>query len=166
MEYLSQSKIWNESVIIIVEDDAQNGPDHVDAHRSTTYVAGGFVKKGFVDHTMYSTSSVLRTIELILGLPPMSQYDAAAEPMWRCFNATASHPPFKASPNLVDLNLKNVAVSKFSKLSEQFDFKKEDRIPDVQFNAVLWGAVHGENSPCPVPVHAAFFSASEPGEKD
>jgi len=166
VEYLSQSKIWNESVIIIVEDDAQNGPDHVDAHRSTTYVAGGFVKKGFVDHTMYSTSSVLRTIELILGLPPMSQYDAAAEPMWRCFNATASHPPFKASPNLVDLNLKNVAVSKFSKLSEQFDFKKEDRIPDVQFNAVLWGAVHGENSPCPVPVHAAFFSASEPGEKD
>jgi len=79
VEYLSKSQIWNESVVFIVEDDAQNGPDHVDAHRSTAYVAGGLVKRKFVDHTMYSTSSMLRTIELILGLPPMSQYDAAAE---------------------------------------------------------------------------------------
>ena len=98
VEYLSHSPIWNESVIIILEDDAQNGPDHVDAHRSTTYVAGGFVKQGYVDHTPYSTTSALRTIELILGLPPMTQYDAAAEPMWRCFSNTASHPPFKALP--------------------------------------------------------------------
>lgn len=166
VEYLSKSPIWNESVVIIIEDDAQNGPDHVDAHRSTTYVAGGFVKQGYVDHTMYSTSSALRTIELILGLPPMSQYDAAAEPMWRCFNASANHPPFKALDNIVDLNLKNTEVNKFSKLSEKFDFRKEDRIPDAQFNAVLWGAVQGLDNPCPVPVHAAFFSPTISGEKD
>ena len=166
VEYLSKSPIWNESVVIIIEDDAQNGPDHVDAHRSTTYVAGGFVKQGYVDHTMYSTSSALRTVELILGLPPMSQYDAAAEPMWRCFNASANHPPFKALDNIVDLNLKNTEVNKFSKLSEKFDFRKEDRIPDAQFNAVLWGAVHGLDNPCPVPVHAAFFSPTISGEKD
>ena len=85
VDYLSHSPIWNESVIIILEDDAQNGPDHVDAHRTTAYIAGGFVKQGYVDHTMYSTTSALRTIELILGLPPMTQYDASAEPMWRCF---------------------------------------------------------------------------------
>ena len=161
VEYLSHSSIWNESVIIIVEDDAQNGPDHVDAHRSTAYIAGGFVKQGFVDHTMYSTSSALRTIELILGLPPMSQYDASAEPLWRCFNKTATHPPFQALANLVDLNLKNTAVTKLSKLSEKFDFGKEDRVPDEQFNIVLWGAVHGLNSPCPAPVHAAFFAAEK-----
>jgi len=166
VEYLSHSSIWNESVIIIVEDDAQNGPDHVDAHRSTTYVAGGFVKKGYVDHTMYSTSSALRTIELILGLPPMSQYDAAAEPMWRCFDAAATHPPFKATPNLVDLNLKNTAVNKLSKMSENFDFNSEDRIPDQQFNVVLWGAVHGLNSPCPAPVHAAFFLSGKGEERE
>jgi hypothetical protein len=81
VNYLSHTKIWNECAIFIVEDDAQNGPDHVDAHRTTAYVAGGRVKNKFVDHTMYSTSSLLRTIELILGLPPMTQYDAAAEPM-------------------------------------------------------------------------------------
>lgn len=165
VEYLSHSPIWNECVIFILEDDAQNGPDHVDAHRSTTYVAGGFVKQGFVDHTMYSTSSVLRTIELILGLPPMTQYDAAAEPMWRCFDSTASHPPFKSVPNLVDLTLKNTAESSFSRMSEEFDFTKEDRIPDAQFNEVIWAAVKGLDSPCPPPVHAAFFTP-EQKEKD
>ena len=166
IEYLSKSSIWNESVVIILEDDAQNGPDHVDAHRSTTYVAGGFVKQGYVDHTMYSTSSALRTIELILGLPPMSQYDAAAEPMWRCFNSTANHPQFKATPNLVDLNLKNTEVNKLSKLSEKFDFGKEDRVPDEQFNIVLWGAIHGLDALYPAPVHSAFFTAEKSAEKD
>ncbi len=166
VEYLSKSPIWNECVIIILEDDAQNGPDHVDAHRSTTYVAGGFVKQGFVDHTMYSTSSALRTIELILGLPPMSQYDASAEPMWRCFNTTATHPPFKATANLVDLNLKNEKESRLSRLSEKFDFTKEDRIPDAQFNEVIWAAVKGFDIPCPVPVHAAFFMVEKEGDGD
>ena len=166
VEYLSHSPIWNESLVIIVEDDAQNGPDHVDAHRSTAYVAGGFVKQGFVDHTMYSTSSALRTMELILGLPPMSQYDAAAEPLWRCFNKTANHPPFKSLSNLVDLNLKNTADNKMSKLSETFDFSKEDRIPDAQFNAVIWAAIHGLNSICPAPVHAAFVAVEKDDDDD
>lgn len=166
VEYLSHSPIWNESLIVIVEDDAQNGPDHVDAHRSTAYLAGGFVKQGFVDHTMYSTSSALRTIELILGLPPMSQYDAAAEPLWRCFSKTANHPPFKALPNLTDLNLKNTADNKLSRLSETFDFSKEDRIPDAQFNEVIWAAIRGLNSVCPAPVHAAFFTVEKEDDDD
>ncbi len=166
VEYLSKSSIWKESVVIIVEDDAQNGPDHVDAHRSTTYVAGGFVKQGFVDHTMYSTSSALRTIELILGLPPMSQYDAAAEPMWRCFDKAATHPSFKSTPNLVDLNLKNMDENKMSRLSEGFDFRQEDRIPDAQFNEVVWAAIHGMNSKCPAPVHAAFFTNQKEDDDD
>ena len=152
--------------MLIVEDDAQNGPDHVDAHRSPAYIAGGLVKQGFVDHTMYSTSSMLRTIELILGLPPMSQYDASAEPLWRCFDQSAIHPPFRFVPSLIDLNLKNTVINKLSKLSGKFEFNKEDRIPDDQFNIVLWGAVHGLNSPCPVPVHAAFFAAAKGEGKD
>jgi hypothetical protein len=166
VEYLSQSPIWNESVVIILEDDAQNGPDHVDAHRSPAYIAGGFVKQGFVDHTMYSTSSALRTIELILGLPPMSQYDAAAEPLWRCFDKSASHPAFKALPNLIDLNLKNTQETMMSKLSETFDFSKEDRIPDDKFNMVIWAAIKGMNSPCPAPVHAAFFTKETEEDED
>lgn len=166
IEYLSHSPIWNESAVFIVEDDAQNGPDHVDAHRSTAYVAGGFVKQGYVDHTMYSTSSAIRTMELILGLPPMSQYDAAAEPLWRCFNQTANHPSFQSLPNLVDLNLKNTADNKMSRISETFDFAKEDRIPDGQFNEVIWAAIHGLNSVCPAPVHAAFFTTAKEDDDD
>lgn len=161
VEYLSHSPIWNESVVFIVEDDAQNGPDHVDAHRTTAYVAGGFVKEGFVDHTPYTTTSMLRTMELILGLPPMSQYDAAATPMWRCFNTVTGHKPFTARPISVDLNDKNTAVNKWSALSEKLDFSKEDRAPDGPFNEIIWKAVKGIDSPCPAPVHAAFFAAGE-----
>ena len=89
LDHLSKSPVWKESVVFILEDDAQNGPDHVDAHRSPLYIAGPYVKRNFVDHTPYTTSGVLRTIELILGIPPMSQYDAAATPLWRSFTCNA-----------------------------------------------------------------------------
>jgi len=157
VDYLSHSPIWNESAVFIVEDDAQNGPDHVDAHRSTAYLAGGFVKEGFVDHTMYSTASMLHTMELILGIPPMSQYDAAAEPMWRCFDSTPQHKPFQAKPHLVDLNEINKSSSKYADLSQQLDFSKEDEAPDGLFNEIIWKAVKGVESRCPATVHSAFF---------
>jgi YVTN family beta-propeller protein len=156
IEHLSKSKIWDQCAVFIVEDDAQNGPDHVDAHRTTAYVAGGFVKQGIVDHTPYSTASMVRTIELILGLPPMSQYDAAATPMWRCFSENSNHPAFKARPNNIDLEEKNSIISKWSEKSERFDFSNEDRAPEAELNEVLWVAVKGEKSLCPTPVHAAF----------
>jgi YVTN family beta-propeller protein len=157
VDYLSHSPIWNESLIIIVEDDAQNGPDHVDAHRSPAFLAGGFVKQGFVDHTAYTTTSLLRTIELILGLPPMTQYDAAATPLWRCIDNTADHPVFNVRPVNVDLNDKNGVTSEWQRLSETFDFTEEDKVNDFQFNEVIWRAVKGLNSPCPPAVRAAFF---------
>jgi YVTN family beta-propeller protein len=167
VEYLSKSAIWKETAIFIVEDDAQNGPDHVDAHRTTAYVAGGFVKRKFVDHTMYSTSSMLRTIELILGLPPMSQYDAAAEPMWRCFTNTADLTAFQATPALVDLNEKNKRNTPSARLSETFDFSKEDRIPDLVFSEVIWKAVKGEESVMPAPRRSAFIkTVNEEFDKD
>jgi YVTN family beta-propeller protein len=166
VDYLSHSKIWNECAIFIVEDDAQNGPDHVDAHRTTAYVAGGFVKEGFVDHTLYSTSSMLRTIELILGIPPMSQYDASATPMWRCFNASSTHKPFDSRPITVDLNDKNTTISEWSKMSDSFNFAKEDRVPDGDFNTVIWKAVKGLEAECPAPVHSAFFTTGESEDED
>jgi YVTN family beta-propeller protein len=157
VDYLSKSPVWKESLIIIFEDDAQNGPDHVDAHRSTAYIAGGYVKKGFVDHTAYTTTSLVRTIELILGLPPMSQYDASAVPLWRSMNNTPDHPGFNARPCRIDLNEKNLAENIWQKKSELFDFTKEDMVGDSEFNEVIWRAVKGLDSPCPPSVHAAFF---------
>src|SRR6185312_6226482 len=122
VEYLSKSKIWNESAVFIVEDDAQSGPDHVDAHRTTAYVAGGFVKRKFVDHTMYSTSSMLRTMELILGMPPMTQYDAAATPMFASFTDKADLTPYNLAPPRTDLLARNPAVGRGAKASARLDF--------------------------------------------
>ena len=161
LDYLSHSPVWKESVVFIVEDDAQNGPDHVDAHRSTAYVAGPFVKRGFVDHSMYSTSSMLRTIELILGLPPMSQYDAAATPMYKCFTPTPDFTAFQSVPSHVDINEKNIKNTASAKLSETFDFSKEDRVPDLLFSQVIWKAVKGEESAMPAPRRSAFVKMVE-----
>jgi YVTN family beta-propeller protein len=166
VEYLSKSPIWNQSAVFVVEDDAQNGPDHVDAHRTTAYVAGGMVRNSFVDHTPYSTSSMVRTIELILGLPPMSQYDAAATPMWRCFSEAANHAAFQARPANIDLKEKNVAVTQWSRKSEKMDFSVEDRAPEQVLNKVLWVAVNGENIAMPAPVRAAFVATSAKGDDD
>ncbi len=161
IEYLSQSKVWNESVVFIVEDDAQNGPDHVDAHRTTAYVAGPHVKRNFVDHTPYTTSGMLRTMELILGLAPMSQYDAAATPMWRCFTATPNYSGFTALPSNVNLADKNTVNNILAERSAQFDFSKEDRAPDLEFSEVIWKGVKGLHSIMPAPKRAAFVKVSE-----
>jgi YVTN family beta-propeller protein len=166
LEYLSKSPIWKESVVFILEDDAQNGADHVDAHRSPVYLAGGLVKRGFVDHTMYSTTSVIRTIELILGLPPMSQYDAAATPMWRCFTNNPNLTSFQAKPISVDLNLKNVAMNEWQRRSEKFNLTREDAVPDLEFNMVLWHGIKGDNVPFPAPRRAAFVKLNEKTDKD
>ncbi len=158
VEYLSKSDIWNETVVFILEDDAQNGPDHVDAHRSTAYVAGGYIKRGFIDHTMYSTSSMLRTIELIAGIGPMSQYDAAATPMWRCFNFKPDSKQYHVKPANVNLNDKNIKVNALSKRSEKFDFSKEDAVPDLELTEVLWKSIKGENANVPAPRRSAFLN--------
>jgi YVTN family beta-propeller protein len=156
IEHLSKSPVWKESVVFILEDDAQNGPDHIDAHRSPVFVAGGYVKRNAVIHTMYSTSGVLRTIELILGLPPMSQYDAAAKPLYECFSSTPDLSPYVAKAAQVDLEQRNVAVNASSKLSDKFNLAKEDAVPDEILNEVIWKYVKGENSTMPAPKRSAF----------
>jgi YVTN family beta-propeller protein len=156
IEYLSKSPIWKETAVFILEDDAQNGPDHVDAHRSTAYVAGGMVKRHFVDHTAYSTTSMLRTMELILGIGPMSQYDAAATPMWRCFSSTPDLTPYHALPANIDLTERNTVSNEWSRKSSAIDLTREDRVPDRLFNEILWKGIKGEQAALPAPNRAAF----------
>jgi len=160
IEYLSKSSVWKNSVVFILEDDAQNGPDHVDAHRSPAYVVGPYVKRNFVDHTPYTTSGIIRTMELILALPPMTQYDGGATPLWRCFTSTPDHTSYKALPSNVDLTDKNMAWNQLSERSEKFDLSKEDLVPDMEFSEVIWKGVKGINSVMPVPRHAAFVKVS------
>lgn len=160
VEYISKSPVWKNSVVFILEDDAQNGPDHVDAHRSPAYIAGPFVKRGFIDHTSYTTSGIIRTIELILGLPPMSQYDAAATPLWRCFTEKPDNSSFVSLPSNINLNEKNTAWNKLAERSEKFDLSKEDRVPDREFNEVIWKAIKGIDAAVPAPKRAAFVRST------
>ncbi|MEJ7683078.1 MAG: alkaline phosphatase family protein [Segetibacter sp.] len=161
IEYLSKSPIWKETAVFIIEDDAQNGADHVDAHRTTGYLAGGYVKRNYTDHTMYSTTSMLRTMELILGIPPMTQHDAAATPMWRSFSNAADTTPFTHYPANVSMTDTNIVSNEWQRRSENFNLAKEDAVPDLEFNIVLWHAVKGDNVPFPEPKRAAFVKLKE-----
>ncbi len=166
LEHLSKSPVWKESVVFILEDDAQNGPDHVDAHRSPAYIAGGYVKRHFIDHSMYTTSSMIHTIELILGMPPMTQYDAAAPPMWRCFSETPDTTPYITLKSRVNLSDVNPRDTKLAAMSKGLDFSKEDVIPDQIMNTLTWKGVKGENSIMPTPVRAAFFKPLKKADDD
>ena len=160
IDYLSKSPVWKESVVFIVEDDAQNGPDHVDAHRSPAYVVGPYVKRNFVDHTPYTTSGILRTIELILGLAPMSQYDAAAVPLWRSFTAMPDVTAYNVLPAQVDITERNLVWNELSRRSAQFNLSKEDQVPDLEFSDVIWKGVKGLQSVMPAPKRAAFVNVT------
>ena len=157
VDYLSKSPVWKQSLVVIVEDDAQDGPDHVDAHRTTAYIAGPYVKRHFVDHTAYTTTGLLRTIELILGLPPMSQYDAAATPLWRSFMDVPDYSGFDHVGETVDLNEIYKKTNRLTRESATFNFSKEDLVPDAAFNEVLWKAIKGEHAPFPSPKRSAFL---------
>jgi len=166
IEHLSNSPVWKESAVFVLEDDAQNGADHLDAHRSIAFVVSPYTRRRFADHTMYSTNSMLRTLELIIGLPPMSQHDAAATPMWRCFTKNADFTPFRARPSNVDLNEVNIAMNDLQRRSEVFDLTQEDRVPDLEFNEVLWKAIKGEHTEMPAPRRGAFLRYSKEEDGD
>ena len=166
VEGLSKSKFWPQTAIFVIEDDAQNGSDHVDAHRTIGYAISPYIRRGTVDSTMYSTSSMLRTIELILGLAPMSQFDAAAMPMFASFQARPDLTPFKARPATVDLEERNVKTAWGGKASQRMDFSKEDAADDLVLNEVIWKSVRGAASAMPAPRRAAFVFTRKDRDDD
>ncbi|HZZ79144.1 MAG TPA: bifunctional YncE family protein/alkaline phosphatase family protein [Gemmataceae bacterium] len=165
IEAISKSKFWKETAIFVIEDDAQNGSDHVDAHRTVALCISPYTQTGKVDSTMYSTASMLRTMELILGLRPMSQFDAAATPMYNAFTAKPNFAEYTHAVPDADMKAKNLSTAWGAKLSETFDFADADLADDLLFNEVIWRSVRGANSPMPPPVRAAFVFPHLPSEK-
>ncbi len=157
IEGLSKSKFWKEMAVFVVEDDAQNGPDHVDAHRAVALCVSPYTYGVGKDSTMYSTSSMLRTMELILGLKPMSQFDAAARPMYASFKGKPDTTPYTALAAGVDLNEKNTAEAWGAKKSLALNLEIEDAADDLVFNEIIWKSVKGPRSVMPAPVRGAFF---------
>ena len=166
VDTISHSKYWNDSAIFVLEDDAQNGPDHVDAHRSIALVISPYVKRGSVDSTLYTTSAMLRTMEMILGLPPMSQYDAAAHPMYNAFTNTPALAPFTRRDARVKLDEMNGGAGPDARASAAMNFAQPDMAPEIELNEILWRSVHGASAVMPPPRHAAFIRPMPFGDAD
>jgi hypothetical protein len=166
VEAISQSRFWKEAAIFVLEDDAQNGPDHVDAHRSPAFAISPFSKRRAVDSTLYTTSGMLRTMELILGLEPMSQYDAAATPMYNAFQPTADTTPYKALPARVPTDERNASTAWGAEASMRMNLREADLAPELELNEIIWRSVRGPNSPMPPPRRAAFVRAGEEDEEE
>jgi len=157
VEAVSHSSFWKDTVIFGIEDDPQNGWDHVSGYRTTAYVVSPFTKRGRVVSTFYNTVSILRTIEQILGMRPMNQFDAAADPMFDCFTETPDFTPFVAVPNIIPLDQMNPSkagitdalLREHAELSAGFNFDVVDACPEDVLNRILWHAVKGSASPYP-----------------
>jgi hypothetical protein len=160
VEAATRSRFWKEMAIFVIEDDAQNGPDHVDAHRTDGLVISPYCKRGVVDSTLYTTAGMIRTIELILGLPPLTQYDAGATPMFNCFLKTATVTPYQPLTPKVDLLAKNTLKSPGAKQSARMNFREYDRAPEDELNRILWRAAKGPDVAYPTPIHRVLFTGS------
>jgi hypothetical protein len=149
-EAVSKSRFWPVTAIFVLEDDAQNGPDHVDSHRSPAFVISPFTRRGAVDSSMYNTTSVLRTMELILGLRPMTHFDAAARPMWAAFTSKPDLTPYTAVKPEYPLDERNPAGTAQAARTARMDFSEADRIDDDEMNDILWRTIRGTEPPVPV----------------
>ena len=149
VDAVSHSKFWPTTSIFVIEDDAQAGPDHVDAHRTVGLVISPYIRRRTVDHTLYTTSSFIRTMELLLGLPPMSQYDAGATPVMRPFSDRANLSPFSAVTPQTDIAALNPRRTAAAKVSARLDFSSYDRADPQTLNRLLWHSVRGANVPYP-----------------
>jgi YVTN family beta-propeller protein len=151
VEGISKSKFWPSTAIFILEDDAQNGPDHVDSHRSPAFVISPYIRRHSVDGHMYNTTSMLRTIELILGLRPMTQFDAASPSMAASFQANLNATPYTAEKARVPLDTRNSAPApEIAERAGRMDFDREDANDDNELNDLLWRAIRKDAPPPPV----------------
>ena len=162
VEAISHSPFWKDTAIFVIEDDAQNGSDHVDAHRTVGFVISPYTRrKGFVDSTMYATVSMLRTMELILGLPPLSQHDAGATPMANAFADVPDLAPYVHRETKIPFYEMNPDGAPMQEAANTWDFSKEDAAPELALGEAVWKSVRGKDAEMPAPVNASFVRLRE-----
>ncbi len=157
VEAISHSKFWKDTCIFAIEDDPQSGWDHVSGYRTTAYCISPYTKRGVTVGTQYNTTSILRTMEQILGLPPMNQFDASATPMFDCFIDQSNVKPFDAVPNLVPLDQMNPSPAAIldkvlredALVSATLNFLEVDKAPEDILNRIIWRSVKGSQVPYP-----------------
>lgn len=149
VEAVSNSPFWKDTAIFIFEDDAQAGQDHIDSHRSTAYVVSPFVHPGLVDSRFYNTDSMLRTMELLLGMKPMNQYDAVANPLMIFDSTRTNSEPYRATmPAREIATAVNTPKAYRAADSERLvNWYREESMPDLQLNDILWHSIKGSVEP-------------------
>ncbi|MBL8219026.1 MAG: beta-propeller fold lactonase family protein [Bryobacterales bacterium] len=157
VDRVTRSRYWKETAIFVIEDDAQDGSDHVDARRTIGLIVSPYTKRKAVDSTLYTTSSMLRTMELLLGLPPMTQYDAAATPMYASFSDKADMTPYTHEKPRIDINQLNSERAWGAGASLAMDFSEYDRTPMFALNEIIWKSIKGADSEMPLPVRRFHF---------
>lgn len=161
VDTVSHSSIWKDTAIFVTEDDAQNGSDHVDAHRTLALAISPYTQTGKVDSTFYSTASMVRTIGLITGLKPLTQFDAFATPMSASFTANPNTAPYTAIKPGYDMTTVNGADAPMAKLSGAQDTTSEDKINEQAYNQAIWKSVRGAGSAMPAPQHHVIGSGAQ-----
>jgi hypothetical protein len=157
VEGLSRSPFWKQMAIFSIEDDPQAGWDHVSGYRTIAFCVSPFAKRGAVVSTQYNTTSILRTIEQILSLPPMNQFDASATPMFDCFTGTPDFTPYEALPASVALDemnpneeaINDPVLREDAIVSSTLNFRQIDKAPEDVLNRILWRSVRGSAVPYP-----------------
>jgi hypothetical protein len=156
VEAITHSKFWPKTCVFVVEDDPQNGFDHIDSHRTVALVISPYTKRKHVDSTSYNQTGMVKTIEMILGLPPMNQLDLSATPMRFCFQEKADLRPYKAVANRIKLDEMNPDMKKlmgkalfWAKKSMELNLDDGDEADEDTLNRILWHAVRGYETPYP-----------------
>jgi YVTN family beta-propeller protein len=157
VEAISGSRFWKDTCILAIEDDPQAGWDHVSGYRTTCYVASPYTRRAALVSTQYNQTSLLRTMELMLGLPPMNQMDATATPMTACFTNTPDFTAFTALMNNIPLDQMNPAPKKIADpllrkqayASARLPLEEADKCPEDTLNRILWHALKGSQTPYP-----------------
>jgi YVTN family beta-propeller protein len=156
VEAISKSRYWKESAIFVVEDDAQNGVDHVAGHRTIALVISPWARRKSVDSHFYTTINLYRTMQQILGLPPQNQFDVAAEPMFTVFADQADGAPYEPLPNRVPLDEINPPLKALrgqalrdAVASMKMDFSEPDEAPEDVLNRIVWRSTRGLSTPYP-----------------
>jgi YVTN family beta-propeller protein len=166
VDTVSHSPAWKDTAIFVTEDDAQNGADHVDAHRTLGLVISPYTQTGQVDSTFYSTASMVRTIGLIAGIQPLTQFDAYATPMSASFTANPNNAAYTATRPGYDMKAINGATAPMARQSAEQDTTKEDQINEQEFNESVWKSVRGNDSAVPAAQHNVIGSASTGSDPD
>ncbi|MBA2516477.1 MAG: bifunctional YncE family protein/alkaline phosphatase family protein [Solirubrobacterales bacterium] len=170
VDTLSHSDYWDDTVMLVTEDDAQNGPDHVDAHRTLALVISAYNQRGGVDSTHYDTSAMVATAEDLLGLPPMSIVDQRASRMWPLFDSRPDSSPYKArQPEVIPFGQpdapRNPPTAPMARQSASWDFTKEDATPEIGLNQAIWKSIRGRRSEMPAPRHEHIIG-SQPNDEE